>query len=408
MPTLTSTPVRAALLACSVLLPLHAAAQTKVLINPGDQGEQSRFAVFSQWKAAVQQGLSRAEPGGAPAVRLSIDTTADLSATRSRGPDVIVGPAHLIGSAVRYGYTPVVGLQRVQQTVLVVHESSGIRNFAQTRGARLGLPPQDSLVTYLVRGEANAANTTIKRHFSEVYETRYQDALLTCLQVRRCEVVAVERALFDRWKAAGEPLRVVMESRSVPAMSVAVKQGGGVAPEALRKSVAEALTGLAGAGAGADHVQPGPVAAADFAYVSTLGYFTPRSLQGATVVDAASVDRLLKGGARYIDTRNTAEFDEGHVPTATLVPYVEKSAKDPDFVAAQDQFDVGKLGSDRDAELVFGCNGPECWKSHKASIAAIKAGFTHVYWFRGGFPEWRAYMPQGDQMARTGSGNVVQ
>ena len=49
-----------------------------------------------------------------------------------------------------------------------------------------------------------------------------------------------------------------------------------------------------------------------------------------------------------------------------------------------------KLGPDRDAKLVFACNGPECWKSFKASQAAIKAGYRKVHWFRGGFPEWRS------------------
>jgi len=50
---------------------------------------------------------------------------------------------------------------------------------------------------------------------------------------------------------------------------------------------------------------------------------------------------------------------------------------------------VAKLG-DKNAELVFGCNGPECWKSFKAGTAAMKAGYKKVYWFRGGFPEWRS------------------
>jgi rhodanese-related sulfurtransferase len=72
------------------------------------------------------------------------------------------------------------------------------------------------------------------------------------------------------------------------------------------------------------------------------------------------------------------------------VPYVEKSAKDADFDAAQDKFEVARLGPDRDASLVFACNGPECWKSYKASHAAIKAGYRKVHWFRGGFPEWRS------------------
>ena len=49
-----------------------------------------------------------------------------------------------------------------------------------------------------------------------------------------------------------------------------------------------------------------------------------------------------------------------------------------------------RLGADKAQVLVFGCNGPECWKSFKASRAALKAGYTQVYWFRTGFPAWRA------------------
>lgn len=368
-----------------------APAGIKILINPGDQGATSRFAVFSQWRDAVQQGVAKVDPGGAQSVSLSTDSTADLSATRAGLPDVVVGPAQLIGSAVRYGYAPVAGLQQKQQAVMVVAADSPIHNFSEMRGARLGLPPQDSLVTYLVRGEVIAADTTLKRHFASVYETRYQDALLTCLKLRRCDVIAVERSLFDRWKAAAEPVRMVMESHSVPAISIAVKLGSNITQAALRKSFAEAY---GGAGNETDRGATGPVNAEDFTYVSTLGYFTPRDLQKATVVDAATVERLLKEGAHYIDTRNAAEFAEGHVPQAVLVPYVEKSAKDPDFVAAQDTFDINQLDKNHNAAVIFGCNGAECWKSYKASIAAIKAGYTKIYWFRGGFPEWRRYRSQ--------------
>jgi len=72
-----------------------------------------------------------------------------------------------------------------------------------------------------------------------------------------------------------------------------------------------------------------------------------------------------------------------------LVPYVEKSAKDPDFNPVDDQFDLAKLPQDHAITLVFGCNGPECWKSFKACAAALKAGYSKVNWFRGGYPEWR-------------------
>ncbi|MFO0442811.1 MAG: rhodanese-like domain-containing protein, partial [Betaproteobacteria bacterium] len=135
-----------------------------------------------------------------------------------------------------------------------------------------------------------------------------------------------------------------------------------------------------------------PVARArkDFDYVATLGYFTPRALPGATVVDAAAVARLLAEGGVYVDVRTQAEFDRAHVKDARLVPYGEKSPKDTDYDAALDSFDLAKLPPARNTPLVFACNGAECWKSYKASKAAVKAGYTRVHWFRGGLPEWRA------------------
>ncbi len=376
--------------ALAALLAGAAAAQSgstlNVLINPGDQGEQSRFAVYSGWRAALEKALGR-DKSTAATITMSTDATADLGVTRSRIPDIFIAPAHVIGSAVRYGYTPVVGLDKPVQAVLAVLKDSPITSLAQANGKKLGLPLQDSVVTYLVRGEVNAANTTVKRHFGGTYETRYQDALLPCLHVRRCDVVAVERAVFDRWVAAGEPVRLVLESKPAPALSVAIKDGVKPGAEALRSALNASVSGdLPGAEGG----KLATLNSDSFAYVSTLGYFTPRALPGATVIDAAKVAQMVQAGARYIDTRTEAEFKAGHVPGATLVPYVEKSAKDADFNPALDTFATAQLGPDRNAELIFACNGAECWKSFKASQAAMKAGYTKVYWFRGGLPEWRS------------------
>lgn len=369
--------------ALTMSLTFHGAqAQTKVLINPGDQGESSRFAVYGQWKQAMEQAL-RKNGVTSPVVQLSTDATVDLQTTRSRIHDIFVAPAHVIGSAVRYGYTPLLGLDRPVQAVLVAPAGSGIDSLAKAQGKRLGMPLQDSVVTYLMRGEINAANTTVKRHFASVYQTRYQDALLPCLQVKRCDVVAVEKAVFDRWVASGEKLVAVMETRAAPGLSVVVRDDSRIAPDVLRAALAEAMNP-------ADQGRLVGLKSDDFKYVSTLGYFTPRSLPGAEIVDAPAVAQLLARGARYIDTRTDAEFKAGHVPGAVLVPYVEKSPKDADYDAGMDQFDVKQLGNDRNAELIFACNGAECWKSYKASHAAVKAGFKRVYWFRGGFPEWRA------------------
>ncbi|MFN0182387.1 MAG: rhodanese-like domain-containing protein [Aquabacterium sp.] len=358
----------------------QAQAQVKVLINPGDQGEQSRFAVYNEIKAGVEGALKR-DKTSVGAMQISTDATADLAATRSRLHDVMVAPAHVIGSALRNGYVPVAALEPPVQAVLVAAKDSPISDLARAKGTRLGLPLQDSVVTYLVRGEVNAANTTIKRHFASVWVTRWQDALLTCLKVRGCDVVAVERAVFQRWVAAGEAVKEVMQSKPVPGIGLAVRDGAGVSPDALRSALAETFKAVPAR-------KPLALAAAEFDYVSTLGYFTPRELPGAKVVDAAGVKKLMPV-AQYIDTRTETEFKAGHVPGARLVPYVEKSPKDADYDAKLDQFDLARLPPDKSTPLVFACNGAECWKSYKACRSAMAAGYTQVHWFRGGFPEWR-------------------
>ncbi|TFZ00992.1 hypothetical protein EZ313_19335 [Ramlibacter henchirensis] len=364
-----------------------AAPPLRVLVNPGDNSEQSRVVLYSAWKVVLEQALRKHATAGLDVI-LSSDATADLGSTRSKLHDIFIAPAHVVGSAVRYGYQPVVGLDKPVQAVLVAPLNSSIGNLAQAEGKRLGLPLQDSVVTYLVRGEVNAANTTIKSHFASVYDTRYQDALLPCLQVRRCDVVAVEKGVFERWVAAGEPVKAIMESKPVPGLSLAVRDGAKTGAAILQGALADSqpfANLLRSENAKAVVYTP-----ADFKYVATLGYFTPRALPGANVVDAADVAQLLQRGGIYVDTRTEAEFKVGHVPGAVLVPYLEKSAKEADFDGSQDKFDLARLVPNRDAELIFACNGPECWKSFKASKAALNAGYRKVHWFRGGFPEWRS------------------
>jgi rhodanese-related sulfurtransferase len=127
------------------------------------------------------------------------------------------------------------------------------------------------------------------------------------------------------------------------------------------------------------------LAAATFAMAET-----PTSLQGATVVDAPKAKSLMESGAQMLDVRVANEYAEAHIKGAKSVPYKEKSAKAVDFDAKADSFDLAKLPGNKAGALVFSCNGPECWKSYKASVTAIKAGYTKVYWFRGGFPEWKS------------------
>jgi rhodanese-related sulfurtransferase len=115
---------------------------------------------------------------------------------------------------------------------------------------------------------------------------------------------------------------------------------------------------------------------------------TPATLAGAKIVTAEEVKKMLDAGVPVIDTRVAAEYSEKTIKGAKSVPYKEKSAKDPAFDASVDQFDLSKLPADKSAPVVMFCNSGECWKSYKASVVAVKAGYSNVHWFRGGFPEW--------------------
>src|SRR5205807_1690175 len=117
---------------------------------------------------------------------------------------------------------------------------------------------------------------------------------------------------------------------------------------------------------------------------------TPTRLQGATVVDAAKAKSLMEAGAAMIDARVANEYVELHISGAKNIPYKEKSDKTVAYDSTLDSFDLSQLPADKNRRTIFACNGPECWKSYKAARAAVKAGYKHIYWLRGGLPEWQA------------------
>jgi rhodanese-related sulfurtransferase len=116
----------------------------------------------------------------------------------------------------------------------------------------------------------------------------------------------------------------------------------------------------------------------------------PASLAGVTVVTAEQARKMAESGVPLIDTRVGNEYADAHIKGAVNLPYKEKSAKLASFDSREDRFDLAKLPPAKGAPLIFYCNGPECWKSYKASKVAADAGYTQVQWLRGGFPEWKA------------------
>ena len=117
---------------------------------------------------------------------------------------------------------------------------------------------------------------------------------------------------------------------------------------------------------------------------------TPATLKGGKVIDAAAAKRLADGrSALFFDMRSAVNFGKGHIPGATPLPYKEGSEFSADFDASRDKFDLAKLPADKKKAVVFYSDGPTGWKSYKAAVLAIKAGYRNVNWFRDGFVSWQ-------------------
>ena len=133
----------------------------------------------------------------------------------------------------------------------------------------------------------------------------------------------------------------------------------------------------------------GSASKADFKSVASMLNTTPTSLPGARIISAAEAKALIAKGVPVYDVRMDEEFDTAHIPGAHSVPYKEGSAKEVGFDPADDQFALNKLPRDKNAPFMMYCDGTICWKSYKSAVMAINAGWKNVYWFRGGFPEWK-------------------
>lgn len=106
---------------------------------------------------------------------------------------------------------------------------------------------------------------------------------------------------------------------------------------------------------------------------------SPVSVQGATSVSADEARQLWLRGAFFIDPRSLADWDAGRIPGALHMER-GKPVYNPltvlDFVGS------------KDAPIVAYCNAEECHRAAHLAKDLLNWGFTNVYYFRLGYPEW--------------------
>jgi len=253
---------------------------------------------------------------------------------------VLLGPAHIIASALKNGYEPIAKFPGSNQTVFIALKDSGIANLQQAKGKVLALPDKNSLATYLALGELSAASIPISGFFSAITYSNYADSTLFALTLNKADVAAVDKSVASKWLAQNRGV-VIAQTKNTPNLSIAVSSK---MSQADQEKLASALLKIRSGGPDSPIARLKiaalePSSRADFAYVSTLGYVATQVNHGQTVVDAQlpremmnkqncfichAIDRKVVGPA-YKDVAR--HYGGSKASAATVVKLAQKVIK---------------------------------------------------------------------------------
>lgn len=129
--------------------------------------------------------------------------------------------------------------------------------------------------------------------------------------------------------------------------------------------------------------------------------YTPNTVQGATVIDAAALAKLIDGGRPVLidvalaDRKPPAMAPNApwlplhrSIPGAIWMPGAGDGSGDPQFIEAFKARIAALTGGDLGRPIVTFCH-PECWGSWNTAKRLAGLGYTHVYWFPEGVEGWQ-------------------
>lgn len=80
-----------------------------------------------------------------------------------------------------------------------------------------------------------------------------------------------------------------------------------------------------------------------------------------------------------IDSRIHSDRRQGYIEDSISLPDIETNCKS-----------LSKVIPRKTTPVLFYCNGVKCGRSVVSSRVALKCGYKNIYWFRGGYEEWKA------------------
>jgi len=116
------------------------------------------------------------------------------------------------------------------------------------------------------------------------------------------------------------------------------------------------------------------------AYAASGSTIAPIKIQGTTKVDAEGVFKSASEipDLIIIDARIRMDRLQGYIESSISLPDTETTCES-----------LATVISHLHTPVLFYCNGPKCGRSVKSIGYAKKCGYDNVFWFRGGFEEWK-------------------
>lgn len=107
----------------------------------------------------------------------------------------------------------------------------------------------------------------------------------------------------------------------------------------------------------------------------------PENIDGSRKVTAEEIFGLVEKipDLQIIDARIRVDRKHGYLEGSVSLPDIKTDCKS-----------LKKTIKKKSSPVLFYCNGPKCGRSAKSVKKALKCGYNNIYWFRGGFEEWKA------------------
>ena len=106
----------------------------------------------------------------------------------------------------------------------------------------------------------------------------------------------------------------------------------------------------------------------------------PDQIDGAKKISAEELITLAETlpDLIIIDARISKDRTHGYIEGSISLPNTKT-----------DCTTLSKVVKQLNSPSVYYCNGPKCGRSVKSINIALKCGYNNIYWYRGGFEDWK-------------------